>query len=353
MLWECNWSLVSEVWPAGIPFPFLYERDLGLRKRVYADLFTACLLNDSSQGEQKAASPDNNVLWPQTGSPQKMRLLRDWYCVIMPQVQVAELTRITDKLPCIQGIAELFKKAIGCNYLAGHWELSLIESLGWNSPGPFDMTSCTNTRPVAPSWSLASVNGKTWYLPGRPVFPVAEFLGASSTTINNGPTTVSDLCRLRIKGPAHRLGMDINEVILGRHQSLSLGLRSSWLSGPWGSKDDVAHWQSGVHIQADSHQENEMEASIQRHKDTVNRNGHVYLVTVREDSALFLVMLNIVRDDRLLLSGIITRQVSEESDGPVLERIGQWHVLVPDSERPHFADESFREGMKQIIFYLV
>lgn len=104
-----------------------------------------------------------------------MRLLINWYCVVMPQVQVAELTYILDKLPCIQGLAELFKKAIGHDYLAGHWELSLIESLDWVSPRPYHMASYTNTTPVAPSWSVASVHGKTWYRRSDlGVFPVAE-----------------------------------------------------------------------------------------------------------------------------------------------------------------------------------
>lgn len=271
----------------------------------------------------------------------------------MPQLQVAELTYILDKFPCIQGIAELFKNVIGCAYLAGHWELSLIESLDWMSPLPHNMPSYTNTTPVAPSWSLASVHGKTWYKNSHQgSFPVAEFLGASSTTMSDGPITVRDLCRLRIKGPAHRLGMDINEVIIesttGDTPSLSFFPGSSWLPGHWPPENDVTHWTRVVPIYADSHQSYKMEASIHIH------DGN--LVTVREDSALFLVILIIFwREHGLNLSGIVTRQVSEESDGPVLERIGNWHSNVPDSELAHFAGESFREGMKQLesTFYLV
>lgn len=349
--------LVSEVWPDEIPEPFLYGDDWRCRKRVYADLSTACLPNDSLQGEQKAASLRLELPWPQTGSPKQWKLLNDWYFVIMPQVQVAGLTYILDKLPCIQGIAELFKKAIGCNYLAGHWEMNLIESLDWPWSDPIDMASHTNTTPVAPSWSLASVHGKTWHhVSSQKVFPVAEFLGASGTTVSNGPTIVRDPCRLRIKGPAYRLGMDINEVIHeGVCEDLTCTFRpgSSWPPGLWHSKNAVTEWDCGVPIYSDSHQSSKMEASIHRHKDTRARNGNGYLITVREDSALFLVTLTVHRGLPTMLSGIVTRQVSEEPDGPVLERIGHWEVDLPESERARFADESFIEGMRQTVFYLV
>lgn len=352
--------LISEVWPDKLLRYFFSENDWGVRKRVYATLFGARLLDDFPEREQRAVTPTRPFLWPQMGSSQKMALLTDWYSVIMPQVQVAELTYILDKLPCIQGIAELFKKAIGCDYLAGHWELGLIESLDWDSPNSRDMASYPNTPPVAPSWSLASVHGKTLYFESdQGVFPIAEFLGASSTTVRNGPTTASCLCRLRIKGPAHRLGMDINEIMCGSRESVYLYFYpgSSLLPEPWRSKDDVAHWDWKIRIEADTHQRYKMEASIQRHRDDLIRKWPEYLVTVREDAALFLVILTIhdgiTYNSRL--SGIVARKVSEESDGPVLERIGHWIVDMPWSKRAYFADESLREleGFKQSIFYLV
>lgn len=277
--------------------------------------------------------------------------------VVMPQVQVAELTYILDKLPCIQGLAELFKKSIGHDYLAGHWELSLIESLDWVSPQPHDMALYTNTTPVAPSWSVASVHGKTWYRHSvSGVFPVAEFLGGSDT-VSNGSSTMSGLCRLRIKGPAHRLGMDVNEVrSLAGSGTIHFYPGSSWLPGLWPSKDDVAHLGQNIIpalIYADSHQSYKMEASIKRHENTLIRGGCESLITVREDSALFLVILTIHRERLSYLSGIVTRQVSEEIDGPVFERVGHWWIHIPWSKWAQFEGESFRDCMKQTIYFIV
>lgn len=361
MLWECNSLLASEVWPEKILQQFLYDKDWISRKRVYSTLSDARLPNDYPQAEQEAANTRSGLRWPQTGSRRKMSLLIDWYKVVMPQVQVSELTYISDKLPCIQGLAELFKKAIGHDYLAGHWELSLIESLDWVSPWPhlYNMASHTNTTPVAPSWSVASVNGKTSYHESNlEVFPVAEFLGVSNTTVSNGSTAMSALCRLRIKGHAHRLGMDVDEFIFGS-ETLLFSPGSSWLPELWPSRYHVAYSrQDDASIYADSHQSYKMEASIQRHEKPRFQRGQESAVTVREDSALFLVILTIHRGDRsslsgTCLSGIVTRQISEESDGPVFERIGQWTMPVPRSKVVQFENESFRDCMKQTSFFLV
>jgi Heterokaryon incompatibility protein (HET) len=67
-----------------------------------------------------------------------------------------KLTKESDKLPALSGLARLFQERYGDQYLAGLWKSHLIEDLCWQCFG------ATNTRPNkyrAPSWSWASVNG--------------------------------------------------------------------------------------------------------------------------------------------------------------------------------------------------
>lgn len=259
----------------------------------------------------------------------------------MPRLQAAKLTYIDDKLPCIRGIAEVFKEAIGCDYLAGHWKLGLIESLDW-LPHSVD-EPCTNATPAAPSWSMASVNGGTYYVGCRTgdVSPLASLLEASSIRVDDHsatiPTTICQ-CRLRVKGFAHRLGVDASESICGqRNHHLYLNLGTPFFPGQWGSREEFSdRVDHPCHAYPDwvpdEHRGNEMEELLQWHRDTKIGNG--CLVTVRKESApLYCIVLNESGQDFTdIISGIIAKEVSEESDGPVLERVGHWlyHVRLED-----------------------
>lgn len=188
----------------------------------------------------------------------------------MAQLQATELTYIDDTLPCIQGIAAIFKDAIGCDYLAGHWKLGLIESLDWLPNSVFE---CSNTTPAAPSWSMASVNGFTYHSGGfgGDFSPLASLLEASSINADDHSATslgITSQCRLRIKGFAHRLGVDTNESICGRPYGLYLNLGTPWLPGYWGSRDEFSDrvnqpCYSYPNWVPDTHRGNEIEDLVQ------------------------------------------------------------------------------------------
>lgn len=130
----------------------------------------------------------------------------------------------------------MFGKAIGCNYLAGHWELGLIESIDWRGPLPYMMASHTDTTPVAPSWSMALVNGQTYKIGFHSsALPVADFLGASSRTGSHNSTALSAQCRLRFRSFAYRMGTNANEVIcgVGHKSDLYFSVGTKWLPGYW------------------------------------------------------------------------------------------------------------------------
>jgi hypothetical protein len=74
------------------------------------------------------------------------------------------LTKTSDKLPAIAGLAATIHEIAQDSYLAGHWRIELERSLFWRtdqevvSPEP---TRCRDYR--APSWAWPSVDGGVWW----------------------------------------------------------------------------------------------------------------------------------------------------------------------------------------------
>jgi hypothetical protein len=72
------------------------------------------------------------------------------------------LSRGTDKLPAMSGVAKRLHAMIGGEYLAGIWSVGFREGLLWStSPGGSGVTRDGEYR--APSWSWASVDGEVVY----------------------------------------------------------------------------------------------------------------------------------------------------------------------------------------------
>lgn len=329
------------------------------RKKVFAELTYDHPPNGFFEAEREES---HHTILPQAGSEHQRRLIVLWYEVVIHRLQAAELTYIDDKLPCIRGIAAMFKEAIGRDYYAGHWKLGLIESLDWLPNSVFE---CTNVTPAAPSWSMASVNGRTYHSGGfcGDFFPLASQLEASSISADDHSASITETttqCRLRVKGFAHRLGVDTDESIYGHTcHGLYLNLGTPWLPGHWGSREEFSDrvnqpCYAYPNWVPDTHRGNEMEELTQWHSDTKIGNG--CLVTICEDSALlYCIALNGSRqhrDDHI--SGIIAKQVSEESDGPVLESIGHWSYNLRGHLKAARVDvETLQQYEKQRIFYLV
>lgn len=83
-------------------------------------------------------------------------LLTQWHNVVM-SYSAGALTNPSDKLVAFAGIAEVYHRVWGGEYLAGLWKATLIEDLSWRS-----WSSTLHPRPTeyrAPSWSWASVDG--------------------------------------------------------------------------------------------------------------------------------------------------------------------------------------------------
>lgn len=68
-----------------------------------------------------------------------------------------KLTHVTDKLPAMAGLAELFGKTIQADYLAGVWSDRLIDDIAWSN-FKHDKPQLRDQY-IAPSWSWASCQG--------------------------------------------------------------------------------------------------------------------------------------------------------------------------------------------------
>lgn len=82
--------------------------------------------------------------------------MRDLWDELVEGYSTRSLTKLSDKLPAISGLAERFARTFGDVYLAGLWQSTLFSDLLWrgdyNAPWPPG-----DYR--APSWSWAAVNG--------------------------------------------------------------------------------------------------------------------------------------------------------------------------------------------------
>lgn len=115
-----------------------------------------------------------------------------WWEAVVHLYMERELTKPSDKLPALSGLAQLRKEARGGIYLAGLWQDSLIHDLCWynilNNQVP--ISGGVSRRPVeyrAPSWSWASLDTDLqchfWWTASpvfNPIYPWTEPRAACS-----------------------------------------------------------------------------------------------------------------------------------------------------------------------------
>ena len=83
----------------------------------------------------------------------------DMWAHFIREYTMCALTRSTDKLIALSGLAQLFQEATGDEYVAGMWMSRLPSFLGWYVNRP---ASKSSSEYCAPSWSWASVDGPVW-----------------------------------------------------------------------------------------------------------------------------------------------------------------------------------------------
>jgi hypothetical protein len=115
----------------------------------------------------------------------------DWYRMV-ENYTARNITKHTDRLPALSGLAQAVARETGGEYLAGLWKSGLLEGLLW-CKARSGQAIAVPPEYVAPSWSWASVVGAvqfpvyTWYTQRArwkarmaDFEPLAEYLGHST-----------------------------------------------------------------------------------------------------------------------------------------------------------------------------
>ncbi|RKK12182.1 hypothetical protein BFJ66_g9208 [Fusarium oxysporum f. sp. cepae] len=185
VLWECNHLCACEVFPDGLPDCIRYDG----KKNFAEDLGNAlCLASQDINADTSRIGPVLIQLWE--------GLISDY--------TYRELTKSSDRLPALSGIAKWLQSHLGNpGYLAGLWNNSdLYRQLAW--------FSCTtqNPRPRyrAPSWSWASIDGCIiWTKQPGILTPHSEIIDISTTRGGSDPTGPVIGGHILIKGSLGRV----------------------------------------------------------------------------------------------------------------------------------------------------
>jgi len=85
----------------------------------------------------------------------RARVFEEW-AKLLGMYSDRQLTKSSDKLPALSGLAKIYSERLKDHYIAGLWRNSLVEGLSWTTFGP-GVRRVPEYR--APSWSWASIDG--------------------------------------------------------------------------------------------------------------------------------------------------------------------------------------------------
>lgn len=153
---------------------------------------------------------ENSLAWLQNSSKHKRRpgmTDHSQWCSLIQDYSRRKLTHVTDMLPTVGGLAEMFQKRLQAHYIAGVWSDKLIEGLMWSSLRTLAREIHEpQGQYTAPSWSWASHQG-----------PVTMYSG-------DGRTNVAEVldCKVDLKSEANPFGEVINGYLRLRAPMVSL-----------------------------------------------------------------------------------------------------------------------------------
>ncbi|KAL0932136.1 heterokaryon incompatibility protein [Colletotrichum truncatum] len=208
----------------GLPNEPLSQRAWGLQERMLShrvliygsdQIFFEC--NEGFRGEDglylemrhdcvhkslDAKSENNSDSWLKgltLNKRPKHDTLRGWYNMLW-KYGPRKLTRPSDKLPALSGIASLYAEKIGEQYLAGLWRDQLIEGLMWQS---LSFRRVPEYR--APSWSWASGDGIPATGQIVDFSDIAEILDANVTLKGDNPFGEVTDGYIKLRAPCQQL----------------------------------------------------------------------------------------------------------------------------------------------------
>jgi hypothetical protein len=128
-----------------------------------------------------------SIQWEQYRIPS----LSLWYDILVDYYG-RKLTKSSDKLPALSGIARAFETMTKDRYVAGLWRSNMIEGLLWQAMGSERRATSRPSQYRAPTWSWASIDGPFGY-PGLG----KDIFDSTMTQIDVG--TVLD-CHVELQG---------------------------------------------------------------------------------------------------------------------------------------------------------
>ena len=175
------------------------------------------LIKDKRLSSQKTAGKAHSL--GESWCSQWLKLVNDY--------SKCDMTRGSDKLVALSGIAKIFKDTYEQEYLAGLWREDLVYELLWRLENSFQMI----TRPVsrrpetyrAPSWSWASTDGEIYWRCNRnqgiSLVEIVDVYTLPVTTDETGQvaggrlTIVGDLvkCKVRLEYGGCQIYLSLEE----------------------------------------------------------------------------------------------------------------------------------------------
>jgi Heterokaryon incompatibility protein (HET) len=163
MFWECRELEASEVFPVGIPKQF---------KKRFKSVFSATEDIPEEHGDVAA--------------------LEIWGKMVADYNRKA-LTRSSDKLIAISGLAKVMQNLLKDELVAGLWKRHILQQLLWSTRNlPSDATRQRPTEYQAPSWSWASLNVAIQFLPvydANPLVAIKDIVFEHGCEVETGPAT--------------------------------------------------------------------------------------------------------------------------------------------------------------------
>ncbi|KUJ24682.1 HET-domain-containing protein [Mollisia scopiformis] len=151
----------------------LQERLLSPRVLFYSktEIFWECLACTAREGSKRIKAyrpseysytsyecPDvkNCLIIPRGDSPSMpLSPPSDWYIIVVEYTR-CYLTKPTDKLPALSGLAAIFQANTGYSYMAGLWQEDFRDGLLWYVDYTQNQVRHTGTENPGPSWSWVS-----------------------------------------------------------------------------------------------------------------------------------------------------------------------------------------------------
>lgn len=153
LFWECHENKTCETYPKGIPkraLPNWYDDATMLKEYLHEFQQQGDAYSDGNEITQRLKSGLNNRLY--------------WaWCSFRVRYSRSALTRDSDKLVALCGIAKQVGDATGDELVAGLWKSLIIEELCWfKRLFHNEKLAIEPTEWRAPTWSWAVSNGKIW-----------------------------------------------------------------------------------------------------------------------------------------------------------------------------------------------